>query len=270
MHSLIIGDMGKGTNDQYKVAKLMKKLYKKYKITFILGLGDNIYPNGCTSVNDILFINNFESPYSILPNHRWYMCLGNHDYGYIQDNSNNQVNYTNYSKKWYMPSKYYSFEKGPVEFFYLDTNLENMDDSMIDAQLKYMKHKLDTSTKKFKVVVGHHTWRSIAGHGNADTQFEIFLDDLFKDTKPTMYICGHDHCKSLIIKDGICLCVLGTGGESYEYDPDIYKRLTNNMYDCRLDFFSPSLGVGVLQIEKNNLTLKFFDDKGLCEYTHKC
>ena len=44
--------------------------------------------------------------------------LGNHDYGYesssnsisgFKDNSNSQVDYTDFSKKWYMPSKYYSF-----------------------------------------------------------------------------------------------------------------------------------------------------------------
>ena len=110
---LVIGDMGKGTKDQYNVGKLMKELYKKYNIKFVLGLGDNIYPDGCTSVKDKLFKSNFEKPYAILPNHKWYMCLGNHDYGYKQnkegllDNSVHQVDYTKHSKKWYIPSKYY-------------------------------------------------------------------------------------------------------------------------------------------------------------------
>ena len=208
----------------------------------------------------------------MLPNHPWFQCLGNHDYGYqqissgLKDNSKCQVDYTKHSKKWYMPSKYYSFTKGPVEFFYLDSNTDRLSESAIQKQLRIMKEKLDKSKKKFKIVVGHHTWRSIAGHGNAERRYETFLNDLFKDTKPTMYLCGHDHCKSLMIKDGITLGIIGTGGEGYDNEP---APQLDNMHDCRLDYFSPSLGVGVLQIGEDSLTLKFFNEKGFCEYTHK-
>ena len=271
VNCLIVGDMGKGTEDQHVVAKSMKKLRDKYKTKFVLGLGDNIYPDGCESVEDPLFKTNFEDPYSILPNDRWYMCLGNHDYGYkrkltgFKDNSKAQVEYTDHSKKWYMPGKYYSFTKGPVEFFYLDSNTARLSESEIQQQLDIMKSKLDKSKKKFKVIVGHHTWRSIAGHGNAEPRYETFLNDLFKETKPDMYLCGHDHCKSLFVKDdGITLGIIGTGGESY----DEHNVNMNTTHDCRLDYFSPSLGAAILQIGKNNLTLKFFNEKGFCEYIH--
>ena len=245
VNCLIIGDMGKGTEDQHSVARSMVKLRNKYNTKFVLGLGDNIYPNGCVSVDDPLFQTNFENPYSILPNDRWYMCLGNHDYGYqevptgLKDNSKSQVEYTKHSKKWYMPTKYYSFVKGPVEFFYVDSNTDRLSESAIQRQLNIMKSKLDKSNKKFKIVVGHHTWRSIAGHENAEPRYETFLNDLFRDTKPDMYLCGHDHCKTLIVKDdGITLGIIGTGGESY----DEHNVNMNTMHDCRLDYFSPSLG----------------------------
>ena len=271
MNCMVIGDMGKGGTDQLKVAKPMKKLYKKHKIKFVLGLGDNIYPDGCTSVTDPLFHDNFEKMYSILPDDRWYMCLGNHDYGYHQtvhglnNNSRHQVDYTKHSKKWYMPSKYYSFVKGPVEFFYLDTNLDRMSESTIQKQMRDMKHKLDSSKNKFKVVVGHHTWRSIAGHGNAEPRFETFLQDLFKDTKPHMYMGGHDHCKSLMVKDGITIVISGTGGESYD-EPQVDL---GSMHDCQLDYFSPSLGFNILRINNNSLGVDFYNDKGFKEYSHK-
>jgi len=270
MNCIVIGDMGKGTSDQYDVAKAMKRLYKKHNIKFVLGLGDNIYPDGCTSVKDPNFQDKFEKPYSILPNDKWYMCLGNHDYGYQQnqqgllDNSKHQIDYTKYSKKWYMPSKYYSFIKGSVEYFYLDTNLDRMSESTIQHQLKIMKHKLDNSNKKWKVVIGHHTWRSIAGHGNAEPRFETFLQDLFKDTKPNLYMCGHDHCKSLIIKDGITLVISGNGGEAYD-EPNVNLGY---MKDCRLDYFSPSLGFAILHSKPNSLRIDFFNDKGFREYHH--
>jgi len=270
MNCIVIGDMGKGTEDQLKVAKAMKKLYKKHKIKFVVGVGDNIYPDGCTSVNDPEFVNKFERPYSSLPDDRWYMCLGNHDYGYLQNkhglinNSRHQIEYTKHSKKWFMPSRYYSFTKGPAEFFYLDTNLDRMSESVIQTQLKEMKHKLDTSTKKWKVVVGHHTWRSIAGHGNAERRLETFLNDLFKDTKPNLYMCGHDHCKSVMVKDGITLVISGNGGESYD-EPSVNLR---SMHDCQLDYFSPSLGFAILRIKQGSLVVDFYNEKGFREYHH--
>ena len=270
VNCLAIGDMGKGTNDQSQVAKMMKKLYKKNKIQFVLGLGDNIYPDGCDSVDDTLFQDNFETMYQYLPNDRWYMCLGNHDYGYHQnsqgliDNSRHQVDYTKHSKKWYMPSKYYSFTRGPAEFFYLDTNLDRMSEPVILKQLKIMKHKLDNSKKKFKVVVGHHTWRSIAGHGNAEPRFETFLDDLFRDTKPHLYMCGHDHCKTLMMKDGITLVISGNGGESYD-EPNVNMDM---MKDCQLDYFSPSLGFTMLKMKEKSMDIYFYNVDGFKEYTH--
>ena len=271
INCLAIGDMGKGTNDQLRVAKMMKKLYKKHNIQFVLGLGDNIYPDGCSSVDDRLFQDNFETMYKDLPNDKWYMCLGNHDYGYQQnsqgliDNYRHQVDYTKHSKKWYMPSKYYSFTKGPTEFFYLDTNLDRMSEPDILKQLKIMKHKLDNSKKKFKVVVGHHTWRSIAGHGNAEPRFETFLEDLFRDTKPHLYMCGHDHCKSLMTKDGITLVISGNGGESYD-EPNINMDM---MKDCQLDYFSPSLGFTMLKMKDKSIDISFYNVDGFKEYEHR-
>tara|TARA_Y100000389_G_scaffold129980_1_gene127408 strand:+ start:38300 stop:39121 length:822 start_codon:yes stop_codon:yes gene_type:complete len=271
VNCLAIGDMGIGTNDQLRVAKMMKKLYKKHNIQFVLGLGDNIYPDGCSSVDDILFQDNFETMYKELPDDKWYMCLGNHDYGYqltkkgLIDNSKHQVDYTKHSKKWYMPSKYYSFKKGPVEFFYLDTNLDRMSEPDIRKQLKIMKHKLDNSKKKFKVVVGHHTWRSIAGHGNAEPRFETFLEDLFRDTKPHLYMCGHDHCKSLMTKDGITLVISGNGGESYD-EPNVNMEM---MKDCQLDYFSPSLGFTMLNMKDKSINISFYNVDGFKEYEHR-
>ena len=75
------------------------------------------------------------------------MCLGNHDYGYqeistgLKDNSKSQVEYTKHSKKWYMPTKYYSFIKGPVEFFYVDSNTDDYPNQFIQRQLNIMKEK---------------------------------------------------------------------------------------------------------------------------------
>ena len=55
--------------------------------------------------------------------------------------------------------------KGPVEHFYLDSNMDKTySESTIQRQLKIIE-KLDNSTKKFKIVVG----KQIHGGRRKDT-----------------------------------------------------------------------------------------------------
>ena len=78
---LFLGDYGTGKKGQYEVANLLEKLIKKYKCKFILGLGDNISPDGVKSIKDQQFIDKFEIPYSNLPdNIKFFNVLGNNDY----------------------------------------------------------------------------------------------------------------------------------------------------------------------------------------------
>ena len=95
----IFGDMGSGYVSQYKVAEALIKNIKKNKSQFICGLGDNIYPAGCYDKNDPQFKVKFEEPYRKIPNKiKFYMCLGNHDYGNYMDRlfrdcSQNQIEF---------------------------------------------------------------------------------------------------------------------------------------------------------------------------------
>lgn len=272
MYFISIGDMGKGSRDQYEVGKLIKFLCDRYKVKFISGLGDNIYPSGCKDIKDIGFQEKFEKPYSIVSDSiLWYMLLGNHDYGYdyakskaLLDNSQSQIDYTQHSNKWYMPSKYYSFTRGPMDFFYLDTNFDRLSEDDIQTQLTTMKQKLDSSKKRWKIVCGHHTWRSIAGHGNAEEPLEQFLNSLCKHTKPHLYMCGHDHCKSVIKKKGITLIISGNGGESYDDD----NVNLHNCHDCKLKYFSPSPGVALVNGNQQKLTIDFYNKDNLKEFSY--
>ena len=62
MECILTGDTGSGNNEQYLVAKSIEKLIKKYpKIKCIILTGDNIYENGCSSVEDKQFITKFQN-----------------------------------------------------------------------------------------------------------------------------------------------------------------------------------------------------------------
>ena len=124
-----------------------------------------------------------------------------------------------------------------------------------------MKQKLDTSKKRWKIVCGHHTWRSIACHGNAEKRLEIFLDDLFKDTKPHLYMCGHDHNKQVIRmeidKKPLLLIVCGTGGKKYHKEVNYHNRIKN---DSELQCCSNNLGYGEIIINGKKMKLNFLDE----------
>ena len=126
---LFLGDFGSGNEGQYLVSKLLEKLIEKYKCKFILGLGDNIYPDGVKSVNDKQFLEKFELPYSNLSNNiKFFNVLGNNDYN-IKVSPRNEIKYTKISNRvcliiFIVFRK--KFNNVPVEFITIDTNLSKM------------------------------------------------------------------------------------------------------------------------------------------------
>ena len=275
MSFLIFGDMGTSDNFQKSVAKSMIKLINENNIKFIIGLGDNIYEHGVKSVNDKKFKTHFEIPYKNI-NLKFFLCIGNHDYGeifnhIIPDNYKYQIEYTKFSNKWYLPKRYYTFSKKmngtQVDFFVLDTNVDLMNNDEIMKQLLYFKKEINKSKGNWKVICGHHTYRSIAGHGNAEPLLDNFFNDLFSLNKIDIYMCGHDHTKQYIQKRQkkkiLHLIVCGTGGKPYG---DLTNL--NNMKDCDLYFSSTNLGVGLINCKKNKCDISFFNEQNQLEYNY--
>ena len=161
-HFILLGDMGSGEQDQYKVSKMIKNKINEInkKDTFVCGLGDNIYEEGCYSINDIQFKTKFEEPYQEISNKIiFYMCLGNHDYGIdlydgMENNANNQIDYGILSQKngnkWYMPSKYYTFKKKNIQFFVMDTNFDRLTKQEIKNQFNFLNSEINKSKKKME------------------------------------------------------------------------------------------------------------------------
>jgi hypothetical protein len=281
MEFYLLGDMGSGTKDQYKVSDILSRNIKqsKSKNQFVCGLGDNIYENGCSGVDDNQFNTKFEEPYSNVPDVTFYMVLGNHDYGYSnrsldrKRNARCQIDYSDHSKKWRMDDSYYTFvEKGngtTIGFFYIDTNLDMLTDEEIQEQFKFISERLKKSKCDWKVVVGHHTWRSIAGHGNAEQPLEEFLTGLFTTSPFDVYMCGHDHNKQVIEMDlngkKLNLIVCGTGGKIYDDGINNYSNLDEK---SSLLFCSNDLGIGKCNATKSKLLFTFLNADGEEEFSY--
>jgi len=272
---IAVGDTGSGNQDQYKVAESMTKLCKQKPINSVLLLGDNIYENGVSSLTDPSFKTKFEDPYKHI-NKPFHLCLGNHDYGndfLTKDKAKFQIEYSKLSEKWHMPTKYYSIKRGPCEIFFLDTNFEFMSESVIMKQFHEMLKKIKQSEMKWNIVCGHHTWRSIGGHGNAERRFEVFMNDLLKKgARINLYICGHDHCKNIIMKQNpyskqkIPLLVIGTGGKIYPKHLVNYNNMKEG--ESELLFHSPNLGVCHIDATSKRIKLTCYNEELMEEFSY--
>ncbi len=273
MECILTADTGSGDPEQFQVAKSIENLIKRHpKVSAVIIAGDNIYPHGCNNVDDIQFIEKFQKPYEKirLP---FYLCLGNHDYGTIISNfSQTQVDYTyssqNTDKKWNMPSKWYTQSFPYCDFFFIDTNFDILSENEIRKQLRDTIRSIQNSKKRWKILCGHHTWRSVGGHGNAESKHEIFMNDLLKKVKIDLYLCGHDHCKSLIIvgKHKIPTLVIGTGGKGY--DENLFYPENMNFDDSILEYFSPNLGVCHMKCDGKSLSLICYNEKLQKEFNY--
>lgn len=272
MEIIITGDTGTGDKSQYLVSDAMYKFIKiNDKIEAIIISGDNIYPSGTININDKQFITKFKKPYKKI-NLPFYLCLGNHDYGYGPTIYKTQIDYTNSinntDNKWNLYNYYYTKSFSNLDIFFIDTNFYNLSRYKINKQLEDTINNINKSTKKWKILCGHHTWRSVGGNGNAEIKFENFMKKIINKTKFDLYVCGHDHCKSIITdgKTKIPTLVIGTGGQTHENS--IFNTENLNKTKSKLHFFSPNLGFCHVKSTDNKLNLTCYDSKLNIEYKY--
>ncbi|MFD4264972.1 metallophosphoesterase [Rhodococcus sp. NPDC058481] len=186
---LITGDAGTGTKAQWAVADAIRDLHRREPLSMALGLGDNIYELGPNGDQDFQFATKFEDPNHGL-DFPWVMALGNHDNSAIFPGDggwllrgDDEVAYHRRSRRWWMPSRYYSVrvpEQNPVvEFFVLDLNplaaylppvlapYWAPDGQFMNEQRAWLDAAIASSPAKWKVACTHHPYLSNGSHGDA-------------------------------------------------------------------------------------------------------
>src|SRR6266404_4718161 len=120
-----IGDMGTGQKPQYEVAQQMLGYRQKFSFDFVIMLGDNIY--GGSKPAD--FEQKFAVPYKPLLDAgvKFYASLGNHD-------NTNEIFYKPFNMN---GESYYTYKKGNVRFFVLNSNyMDPKQSAWLETQLK--------------------------------------------------------------------------------------------------------------------------------------
>jgi 3',5'-cyclic AMP phosphodiesterase CpdA len=192
----VIGDFGTGERLQYETAERLRLAHEQFPFEFVLMLGDNIY--GSKTPRD--FETKFELPYKPLLDSKvaFYASLGNHDVAeeqaYKPFNMNGQ--------------RYYSFKKGNVRFFALDSNYMDPD------QLTWLNNQLQNSTDEWKIAFFHHPlYSSAAAHGSS-LELRGILEPLFEKYGVQVVFSGHDHVyERMMPQKGIAYFTEGSSGQ---------------------------------------------------------
>src|SRR6266849_5424568 len=171
-----IGDMGTGEAPQYEVAQQMLKARQTFPFDFVIMLGDNIY--GGSKPAD--FDRKFAVPYKPLLDAgvKFYASLGNHD---------------DTNERFYQPfnmngESYYTYKKGNVRFFVLNSNY------MDPKQLAWLEAQLtDAGNGGWKICYFHHPLYSSGRFHGPSLDLRKLLEPLFIKYGVDVVFSGHDH-----------------------------------------------------------------------------
>jgi calcineurin-like phosphoesterase family protein len=192
----IIGDTGSGTDKQQQVADMMVRYKQVFPFEFVLMMGDNLY--GGDSAKD--YDKKFESVYKVLLDEKlkFYATLGNHDEA-------NQRLYDHFNMN---GKEYYSFKKGNVTFFALNSNY--MDKKQVD----WLEDELAKSKSEWKICFFHHPpYSSGKAHG-PDEQLRQVVEPIFVKHGVNVVFTGHEHFyERLKPQKGVYYFISGAGGK---------------------------------------------------------
>lgn len=270
MNFIVANDLGRnGYYDQKKISELMGAVADAVGPEAVLALGDTHHFDGVASISDPLWMTNYEMIYS----HpelmiEWLPICGNHEY---RGNTQAVVNYSNVSRRWDMPARYYSkcFEHNglTVRIVFLDTtpliakyrrDTSTYPDACLqdaEAQLNWLDSTLASASEDWVVVVGHHPIYADTNKSESERRdMQHSVDPILRKYNVPLYICGHIHNFQHISKsDSPVDYVVNTSGS--------LSRTKVKAIDGT-KFVSGASGFSVLDFSKTTLTLSMIDNDG--------
>ncbi|HEX5736511.1 MAG TPA: metallophosphoesterase [Blastocatellia bacterium] len=215
---VVIGDTGSGANAQHEIAEVMLKYRQLFPFEFVLMMGDNLY--GSESAND--YKTKFEDIYKPLLDAKvkFYASLGNHD-------ESNQRFYDHFNMN---GNEYYSFKKGKVSFYALNSNY------MEHKQVKWIEDELSKDNSEWKICFFHHPPYSSGKSHGSDKQLREVVEPIFVKHGVDVVFTGHEHFYERIKpQQGIHYFISGAGGKLRPGDVKA-SSLTEKSFDKDLSF----------------------------------
>lgn len=271
----LVNDLGRnGYYDQKPIAELLGTMAEEIGPECIIAAGDVHHFEGVRSVNDPLWMTNYELIYSHpeLMIH-WYPILGNHEY---RGNTQAVLDYTNVSRRWEMPARYYTqaFEEDgtTVRFVLVDTtplmqkyrkDTRKYPDACRqdnEKQLAWVDSVLTSAKEDWIVVIGHHPiYAETSKEASERIDMQNTLDKVLRrHNNVALYACGHIHNFQHIRPKGC----------KFDYVVNSSASLSRKveMTDGTV-FCSPEPGFSVITADKKELCLYMVDKSGKALHT---
>ncbi|MEZ4708271.1 MAG: metallophosphoesterase [Caldilineaceae bacterium] len=226
----VVGDYGVAEPDAERVADLIKG----WQPDFIVTTGDNNYEKGRAEDIDAnigAYYRGYIVPYlgrldgqnsgEITLVNRFFPSLGNHDWESMSCSEGLCVGpYLDYFT---LPGneRYYSFQRGAVRFFVLDSDPREPDGiTPLSNQAMWLRDELKNSTATWNLAIAHHSpFSSGSRHGSHKEMQWPFaqwgIDAVFS---------GHDHVYERLELGDVLYFVNGLGGRSrHPFRPDPFN-----------------------------------------------
>ncbi|MBQ8242408.1 MAG: metallophosphoesterase [Bacteroidaceae bacterium] len=266
----LANDLGRnGYYDQKPIAELMGNMAETIGPECVFAAGDVHHFEGVRSVNDPLWMTNYEQIYSHpeLMIH-WYPILGNHEY---RGNTQAVIDYSSVSRRWEMPARYYTkvFEEDgtTIRFVLVDTTplmqkyreeKEKYPDACKqdnEKQLAWVDSVLTVANEDWVVVIGHHPIYAETSKDESERMdMQQTLDKVLRrHTNVTLYACGHIHNFQHVRPKG----------STIDYVVNSSASLSRKVGTTEGTLFcSPEPGFSVISADKQELYLYMIDKNG--------
>ncbi|MBQ8520647.1 MAG: metallophosphoesterase [Bacteroides sp.] len=268
-------DLGRnGYYDQKPIAELMGVMAEEIGPECVIAAGDVHHFEGVQSVNDPLWMTNYELIYAHpeLMIH-WYPILGNHEY---RGNTQAVLDYSNVSRRWEMPARYYTkaFEEDgtTVRFVWVDTTplmskyrmeTEKYPDACKQdnaKQLAWVDSVLTAAKEDWVVVIGHHPiYAETPKEESERIDMQNTLDKVLRrHDNVALYACGHIHNFQHVRPKGSKIDYVVNSSASLSRKVGAIEGTV---------FCSPEAGFSVIAADKKEICLYMIDKNGRVLHT---
>jgi hypothetical protein len=150
----------------------------------------------------------------------------------------------------FVSERYWSFDYGPMHVIMMDQYISYGSGS---AEYNWIKNDLETTNKKWKIIVLHEPgWSAGGGHSN-NTTIQNTYEPLFEQNNVALVLAGHNHYYARAMVNGIPELTLGTGGAPL-YTPQSNQPNIVETYQ--------GYGYAKFSIDGNTLTGWFISSSG--------
>lgn len=248
----VLGDTGTGSAGERRVADALRRVCDSQGCDFVALLGDNLYPNGATSMDDPRFKTAFESVYGWLKV-PVLLTLGNHD---VHNQAIYEVMHTRESRLWTMPNFEYHYKAGAARFFAINTNCQ-------PVTWWRLAPEVAQHFNGWTFVLGHHSIYAKGPHGDLD-----WIDRWFwgkAQPHVDFYVSGFNHLMEHLQRPGerTDYVVSGAAGDQPP-NPKDFKGPTA----AKLRFWRNEPGFAWFQVTPQQVTLRFYDENAKLLYQY--